>query len=126
LQWLKEDLKKNASDGNPIIIFQHYGFDKSSLEWWSDEQRKALKDVISDYNVIAIFVGHNHFAENLEWEGIPVFQVNNAWKDADGNGSFAICQVTENTINVITCRWRDSEGNTEFVAPFYHGKINQK
>lgn len=126
LEWLKKDLKKYASDGRPVIIFQHYGFDKSSLGSWNEEERNALKKVIQDYNIIGIFVGHNHFAENLEWEGIPIFQVNNAWKDDDGNGSFAICRITDESINVITCRWKDGNGNVELVAPFYTEKINHK
>ncbi len=126
LGWLKEDLKKFASDGQPVIIFQHYGFDKFSLGWWSNEEREALKNVLKGYNVIGIFVGHNHFAENLNWEGTPVFQVNNAWKDEDGNGSFAVCHITDKFMDVVTCRWKDGEGNVDLVVPFFSKKFNQK
>ncbi|MBI1938322.1 MAG: metallophosphoesterase [Ignavibacteriales bacterium] len=126
LEWLKADLKKYASNGEPVIIFQHYGFDKFSLGWWSDAERNALKEVLKDYNVVGIFTGHNHFAENLKWGEIPVFQVNNAWKDEDGNGSFAVCHVTDEYIDIVTCRWKDGEGNAEFVFPFYTKKFNQK
>ena len=33
-----------------------------------------MYNAIKNYNVIAIFVGHNHLAENLKWNGIDVFQ----------------------------------------------------
>lgn len=126
LEWLKADLKKFASNGEPVIIFQHYGFDKFSIGWWSDVERNALKEVLKDYNVIGIFTGHNHFAENLMWNDIPVFQVNNAWKDDDGNGSFAVCHITDEYFDVVTCRWKDGKGNAELISPFYTKKFNQK
>ena len=57
IPWLKQDLAAHAADGRPVILFQHYGWDKFSLErwdplastfddagsgpphWWSDEDR---------------------------------------------------------------------------------------
>lgn len=124
LKWLEEDLKKYASDGRPVVIIQHYGFDEWALKWWTDKERKNLFTILKKYNVVGIFVGHTHFAENLEWEGIPVFQVNNAWPEIDGgnndgNGSFAVVRITDNFIDMATCRWLNGEGDVELVAPFY-------
>ena len=34
IPWLKQDLAANAADGRPVILFQHYGWDKFSLERW--------------------------------------------------------------------------------------------
>ena len=123
---MRDDLETFAALGEPVVIFQHYGFDKFSLEWWTEKERNALYDVISSYNIVAIFVGHNHYAENMIWKGIPVFQVNNAWSDSDGNGSFAVCHITEKCIDVITCRWKDGEGNVELVNPFYTKTLSEK
>ena len=106
-------------------VFQHYGFDKWALKWWTDKERKDLFDVLKKYNVVGIFVGHTHFAEILEWEGVPVFQVNNAWPEIgngnnDGNGSFAVVRITNKFIDMLTCRWQNGEGDVELEAPFYH------
>ena len=124
LSWLENDLKKHASDGRPVIVIQHYGFDKWALKWWTEKERTDLFAILKKYNVVAIFAGHNHIAENLQWEGIPVFQVNNAWPEIgkgnkDGNGSFAMMRVTDHFIDMCTCRWKNDEGEVELVAPFY-------
>ncbi|MGQ7871006.1 metallophosphoesterase [Sunxiuqinia sp. sy24] len=124
LDWLEKDLEEFASKGEPVVIFQHYGFDKWALKWWTDKERKDLFDVLKKYNVVGIFAGHTHFAEILEWEGIPVFQVNNAWPEIgngnnDGNGSFAVVRITNKFIDMVTCRWLNGEGDVELVAPFY-------
>ena len=124
IMWLKEDLKVNASDGKPVVIIQHYGFDKWSWNWWSDEKKEALSNTIKNYNIVGIFVGHNHIAENFIWNGINVFQVNNAWPDRDGNGSFSICRITDTFMDVVTCRWKNGEGDTEFVKPFFTKNLN--
>jgi len=120
INWLREDLSKYASNNKPVVIIQHYGFDGWSLKWYSDEEKEILFNTIKDYNVIAIFVGHNHVAENLIWKGIDIFQVNNAWPDSDGNGSFSVCKITNTYIDVVTCRWKNGEGDVELIAPFFH------
>lgn len=120
INWLKEDLSKYASDNHPVVIIQHYGFDEWSLDWSTNDEREILFETIKDYNIIGIFVGHNHVAENLTWKGIDVFQVNNAWPDNDGNGSFSICKITDSYIDVVTCRWKNEKGDVELIAPFFH------
>ena len=120
LEWLNEDLKIYAKENKPVVIIQHYGFDDWSLEWYKEGEMDSLYNAIKNYNVIAIFVGHNHLAENLIWKGINIFQVNNAWPDSDGNGSFAICKVTDNYIDVVTCRWINGQGDVELIAPYFH------
>jgi cytolysin (calcineurin-like family phosphatase) len=129
LDWLEKDLQKNASDGRPVVIVQHYGYDKWAQNWWTDKERKDLFAILKKYNVVAIFAGHNHIAENLIWEGIPVIQVNNAWPETgkgnnDGNGSFAVVRITNSFINVVTCRWKNDSGEVELIAPYYSGELN--
>lgn len=128
LKWLAKDLRKNASDGRPVVIIQHYGFDPWALKWWSDPERTKLFAILKKYNVVAIFAGHSHAAENMEWEGIPIFQVNNAWPEIgkgndDGYGSFAAVRITDSFIDMVTCRWINDEGEVELVAPFYSRKF---
>jgi hypothetical protein len=62
-----------AGAGNhdgPVVLMQHYGFDGFSLNdwnWWTPKQRRALYELIADYNVVAILHGHNHHAEHYRW-----------------------------------------------------------
>jgi len=71
LSFLKEYLAcRVGKSGAPVLILQHYGFDSFSLNdwnWWTSAQRKALYELIHDYNVVAFFHGHNHHAEHYRW-----------------------------------------------------------
>lgn len=117
LAWLKKDLQKYASQGNPVVYIQHYGFDDWAIQWWSQAARNALFDILEQYNIAAFFVGHSHKAQICKYRGIPIYQVNNAWRDEDGNGSFAILRINDDSVSVASCRWLDGEGNIETVGP---------
>jgi hypothetical protein len=69
--FLKDYLvQKVGASGEPVILLQHYGFDGFSLNdwnWWTPKQRRALYELLKDYNVAAIFHGHNHHAEHYKW-----------------------------------------------------------
>ncbi len=130
LDFLVEDLRERASDGRPVFVFHHYGMDAFGSEdrWWTESQRTAYRNTLNGYNVAGIFAGHSHVAMNYTWEGLRVFQVNNAKAEIDtgnmdGNGSFAIVRITNGVLNVVTCRWLDDSGNYEFVTPFYQGSV---
>lgn len=51
------------------------------------------------------------------YRAYPIYQVNNAWPDRDGNGSFAILQIKGDQVAVVSCRWKDGEGNIETTGP---------
>lgn len=118
LIWLEKDLNLYAAGGNPVVYIQHYGFDKWAIKWWPEDKRKALFDLLDKYNVVGFFVGHTHEPSIEHYRGYPVFQVNNAWPDEDGNGSFAIARIRGNDFAVATCRWTDGEGDYEIVGPY--------
>jgi hypothetical protein len=64
-----------------------------------------------------------------EWEGLRVFQSNNAKAEigtgnTDGKGAFAIVRITEDRLDVVTCRWIDDAGHYELIAPYYAGSAN--
>lgn len=71
LTFLANYLKKNVGNsGQPVIVVQHYGFDAFSLNdwnWWTPRQRRAMYDLLKDFNVAAILHGHNHFTEHYRW-----------------------------------------------------------
>ncbi len=124
-EWLKRDLKKYASKGNPVIYIQHYGFDKWASGWWPEKNRKKLVKLLEHYNLAAFFVGHTHKASIQHYRGHDIYQVNNAWKDDDGNGSFAILHLKGRALSISTCRWKDGKGHFEMVAPYINKILPQ-
>lgn len=117
-KWLKQDLEKYASGGNPIVYIQHYGFDKWAIDWWPQNSREQLFDLLEQYNLAAFFVGHTHTASIEHYRGHAIYQVNNAWKDDDGNGSFAVMRIKKNALSIATCRWIDDKGHFEVIGPY--------
>lgn len=117
LEWLKADLAKFAAKGNPVVYIQHYGTDDWAIKWWPQEARNQLFDLLDQYNVAAFFAGHTHTAILRQYRGYPIYQVNNAWSDRDGNGSFAVLQIKGDKVSVTSCRWKDGEGNVEAIGP---------
>lgn len=93
LGFLKEDLAESVgASGMPIILMQHYGFDSWSMEeWWSEEEREALYAAIKAYNVIAIFNGHTHGMEYIQWKGIDTYSDGSTigW-DNNGGGCLVV------------------------------------
>jgi cytolysin (calcineurin-like family phosphatase) len=116
-EWLEQDLKKYASKGNPVVYIQHYGFDKWALDWWPEKNRIKLFDLLDHYKLAAFFVGHTHKASLQYYRGCTIYQINNAWRDDDGNGSFAVMQIKGKIVSIATCRWIDDKGHFEVVEP---------
>jgi cytolysin (calcineurin-like family phosphatase) len=129
IPWLKQDLAANAGDGRPVIIFQHYGWDKFSLErwdpsahtftdvgsglphWWSDEDREALLQAIAGYNVIGIFHGHEHDTPMIYRVGdLDVFK-----PKASFMGGFALVRVTGTFMDVVLAEVLAPHGNVVFT-----------
>jgi len=128
LPFVAADLKKYASDGRPVILFHHYGMDTFGTQdrWWTENDRNAYRNALKGYHVAGIIVGHTHAAFQYTWDGLRVFQVNNAKAEInagnnDGNGSFAIVRVTDQQLDIVTCRWLDDTGKYELIAPFFSG-----
>lgn len=93
LRFLEKDLKEHVGDTNrPVILGFHIGFDEFSLKWWTENSRNEFYDVIQDYNVIAIFHGHNHDFQKYSWRGIPVWSVGSSMHD-DEVGEYLIVEV---------------------------------
>lgn len=118
LDWLRDDLALYAKDGKPVVVVQHYGFDKWAIEWWPQTEREQLFDILEPYNIKGFFVGHTHTASVQNYRGIPIYQVNNAWPDGRGKASFAVARIAGNQLSVVNCQWIDSVGTHETTAPF--------
>ena len=132
LDWMKQDLKTYASDGRPVVIFQHYGWDHFSTErWdpakstfdddgtgtphWGDEsERQDLLASLSGYNVIGIFHGHEHDTPMAyKVNGIDVFKAKAAFM-----GGFTLVRVSNDRMDVAIGEAADDKGGVRFDTAF--------
>ncbi len=121
MDWLKNDLAVHASDGRPVIIVSHFGFDSYSLGsgWWGDPNRiqgeLQFWPMIRNYNLIGFFHGHNH-DQSAKVDGTPGWY---GYPTTNGNGqpaslpydifqpgagfdqNFAVVRVTDNNMDVM-------------------------
>ncbi|MET0600180.1 MAG: metallophosphoesterase [Mesorhizobium sp.] len=132
LRWLADDLSQNAGDGRPVILFQHYGWDAFSIErwdpaarrfddrgrgnphWWSAAERRALLDLVSGYNLIGIFHGHEHVTPMIyRRDGLDLFKPKAAYL-----GGFAVVRVTDTAMDVVLAEAADDAGAILFTHGF--------
>lgn len=131
LPWLRRDLANQASDGRPVILFQHYGWDSFSIEnwdperhrfddaglgpsrWWSERQRDDLLQILAGYNVIGIFHGHQHPTPMIyQVDGYDVFKPKAAFL-----GGFAIVRIGGNFMDVVLAE-AEQDGKLVFTNAF--------
>nr|WP_245444899.1 metallophosphoesterase [Mesorhizobium soli] len=132
LPWLKNDLATYAGDGRPVILFQHYGWDPFSIEkwdpaaqrfdddgpgqphWWSEADRQALLAVLSGYNVIGVFHGHQHETAMIyHRDGLDIFKPKAAFM-----GGFGLVHVTDRYMDVVLGQAVGNEGEVMFTDAF--------
>lgn len=122
LEFLTRDLAENVgSSGRPVILFQHYGWDEWSRGWWSDRERTAYAAAIQGYRVAAVFWGHSHAVQRIDWNGIPTWCVGSANKEGEG-GEFLVVRVTPDALSVAERRpgrWGLAERIPIGVAPSF-------
>jgi len=59
LGFLKNSLKQ-IGNKTPVVIFFHYPTQGAFSDWWTKEEKEEFCNVIQNYNVILIAVGHAH------------------------------------------------------------------
>jgi len=134
IPFMAQDLATHAADGRPVFVFHHFGFDAFGTQdrWWTAAQRATYGDTVAPYNVAALVAGHSHYAYDLFMfdeatrSDNRVIMVNNAKAEIgmgnnDGNGSFAVIRITNDEMWLVTCRWLNTAGDYELIAPFYRG-----
>lgn len=107
LAFLVDDLAQNVGDSHrPVVIYHHFGLDSFSAPAWSDQQRSDYSQAISNYNVIAIFAGHNHFVDYIPWCGFNTFNDGTLGKPLWGLTyvNFLVAHVTKTNLTVAECR----------------------
>lgn len=70
LKWLKRQLKRYPDD--PFVIAFHFNLEGPWSDWWSNKAKLKFYNVIKDYNILALLVGHHHVSQVSEWKGIRV------------------------------------------------------
>ncbi|QRM55987.1 metallophosphoesterase [Sinorhizobium sp. BG8] len=132
LDWLHRDLAAYASDGRPVVMFQHYGWDPFSLErwnparttfdddgtgtphWWDEAERQALWKAIDGYNVVGIFHGHEHdTAMAYKVNDVDIFKAKAAYM-----GGFGVCRVTDHAMDVALGEIGPTRGSVVFSTAF--------
>ena len=117
LDFLKKDLKESVGDsGKPVILFFHYGLTGWSNEWWTPAEQESFYNAIKDYNVIAIFHGHEHVVNHYEWKNIAVWCVGSTHKSAK-TGEYLVVHITNNQL-FVAVRKR-SEWDKVFKEPLH-------
>ena len=119
LPWLKENLAKHASDGRPVVFFQHYGFESGnsigysnrSRSKWTPTEMNRFAEVIRNYNVIGIFHGHDHWTQTpYTWHGYDIFS-----PGAAHFGQFAIVHVDSDTMDVVYAEVSNERGDIRLL-----------
>lgn len=101
LDFLENDLKNNLKKpGQPVILFFHYGWDDFSNLWWTPSEQDAFYNVIKDFNISAIFHGHDHAADNYMWRGINVWSGGSPQRGTQ-TGSYLIVRVLKGEVSVF-------------------------
>lgn len=73
LAWLEGELAR-VGRGRPLILYFHYSLEGPYSDFWEQSDKDAFADAIADYNVLAIFHGHEHRVGHYQWRGHPVFR----------------------------------------------------
>ncbi len=104
LEFLVRDLAENVgSSGRPVVLFQHYGWDEWSRGWWSDGERRAYAAAVRGYAIAAVFWGHSHVVQRIDWNGIPTWCAGSANKEGAG-GEFLVVRITSDALTVAERR----------------------
>lgn len=76
-QFLIADLAKNVgTSGRPVVVIQHYR--PIDENWWTHLAADRFHQILQDYNVILILVGHQGGGPDNKWRGIH-------WASSNGN-----------------------------------------
>lgn len=111
IEWLKEDLKNNKL---PAILFTHYGIAEDNMKgnyWFEEDQdgallknRKEIKEIIKNNNVIAVINGHQHWSKQIIEDNINYYVVGslieNIKDDGIPDGVYFIFDIDGEKINI--------------------------
>ena len=89
-EWLKNELKKYKNC--LIVLFWHYHLTGDHSDRWSDNQKKLVYDLIKEYNIKGVVVGHQHKTSITYWnKKIPIL---------NGSGKELIIVIVDKFYNI--------------------------
>ena len=95
----KEHVKKKTK----VILYFHYGWDDFSQLWWTRQEQQNFYKAIKDYNIAAIFTGHNNATGYIKWNGIDVYSAGSPQSGAR-TGSFLYVSAQKDSLYVVKRR----------------------
>jgi hypothetical protein len=96
--FLIKDLRENVGDsGRPVVLIHH--FRPIDENWWTFSAADKYHQIIQDYNVIVIMVGHQGGGVSNVWRGIN-------W--ASSNGELEVFRIKPD--NILTAVGRTESG----------------
>ena len=94
--WIEKDLEKNKD--KKIIVFCHFGIidDKDIMDnYWAYtdngenlmlRNRKDLLKVLTNYNIIGMFCGHQHWTKKLHYKNINCYVLGSLTENINNDG----------------------------------------
>lgn len=73
LGFLTRDLARVGRQ-RPVILFFHYSLEGPYGDFWESSEKVGFARAIEEYNVLAIFHGHEHRFGHYSWQGHFVFR----------------------------------------------------
>lgn len=96
LLWIKKDLENNKN--KKIIVFCHFGIieDKDLMSnYWAYtvdgenlmiRNRKELLDLLSNYNIMGMFCGHQHWTKKLTYKNYNCYMLGSLTENINSDG----------------------------------------
>lgn len=99
LAWLADDLTRVGREVG-LILFLHFPLEGPYTDnWFTNEYKDALANVLHDHPVLGIFHGHYHASGTYRWRDHDVFNVGSP---KHGFTSFAVVRVTDERMTVAS------------------------
>ncbi len=86
-----------------VLLFFHYGWDDFSGLWWTEEEKQAFYEAISNYSIAGVFTGHRHIIEHHHWKGLDIWSVGSPKKPA-GEQEFVMVHVEGDSLYVLASK----------------------
>jgi outer membrane protein assembly factor BamB len=119
ITWLKQDLASLSDSTMPIVFVTHMPMELTNLvNYW-----KVL-DLLKQYNIVFIMVGHGHVNKTYDFEGIPGAMTMDTYNST--TSGFSIVRFSKKEISVTPfLNSTDAVGTTWLRTP-YKGTIQPK
>lgn len=95
LTWLREDLK-NVPKDRPVFIFQHHPL--NTTEFSTPFEQLRFLEVVRDYNVVLLLMGHGHGANTSRWNTVDSVMGGSTFGP---NAGYSIISVIDGVLRVV-------------------------